>query len=233
MKIGIMQPYLFPYIGYFQLINAVDIFIIHDDVQYIQAGWINRNRILYTGREFLFTFGVKKDNYTKKINERYFSDNFLKEKKKFLGTLRIAYSKAPNYDVTFDLVEGILNEQEKNISIMTTKSLKIICSYLQIETQFSISSQLEKNNSLTSQDRVIELNKKSNSSHYINPIGGMELYSKEKFLAHGIQLSFLKPKDIVYQQFQNGFIPWLSIIDVLMFSSIEETKNMLNQYELI
>src|SRR5690242_636845 len=98
LKIAIMQPYLFPYIGYFQLINAVDKFVIHDDVQFIKGGWINRNQILVNNREFMFTFSIKKDSSSHNINKRYFSDKFEAEKNKFLRTLKANYGKCERYN---------------------------------------------------------------------------------------------------------------------------------------
>jgi hypothetical protein len=233
MKLAIMQPYLFPYFGYFQLINTVDKFIIYDDVQYIKGGWINRNRILLNTQAHLFTFSIKNDSTFLNINQRYFTNKLDKEKEKFFNIVDSAYSKAPFYSNTKKLLECILFTGELNISDMITQSLILICNYLDIGTQFYISSEIDKDNTLKGEERVIAINKCLDSKHYINSIGGETLYSKDVFKENGITLSFIKPKLVEYKQFKNQFVPWLSIIDVLMFNSVEKTREMLQEYELI
>ena len=233
MKLAIMQPYLFPYIGYFQLINTVDKFVIHDDVQYIKGGWINRNRFLINKRDFLFTFSIKKDSGFLNINQRFFTNNFDREKEKFLKLTETYYSKAPFYSNTKKILDSILATDEKNISRMITQSLISICDYLDINTEFYISSKLSKDNRLKGQERVININKCLHSNHYINSIGGQNLYSTKKFNSHGIQLSFIQSKLIEYKQFNHQFVPWLSIIDILMFNDKHQIKKMLDEYNLI
>lgn len=232
MKLAIMQPYLFPYFGYFQLISIVDKFIIYDDVQYIKGGWINRNRILLNTQAHLFTFSVKNDSAFLNINQRYFTNKFDKEKQKFLKIVYSAYSKAPFYLNIRKLLERILFTEELNISNMITQSLMLICNYLDIGTQFYISSEINKDNTLKGEERVISINKCLGSKHYINSVGGKTLYSKDVFKENGIKLSFIKPKLVEYKQFENQFVPWLSIIDVLMFNSVEKIREMLQEYEL-
>jgi hypothetical protein len=235
MKLAIMQPYLFPYFGYFQLINTVDKFIIYDDVQYIKGGWINRNRILLNTQAHLFTFSIKNDSTFLNINQRYFTNKLDKEKEKFFKIVDSAYSKAPFYSSTKKLLECILLTDELNVSVsdMITQSLILICNYLDISTQFYTSSEIDKDNTLKGEERVIAINKCLGSKHYINSIGGETLYSKDVFKENGITLSFIKPKLVEYKQFENQFVPWLSIIDVLMFNSVEKIREMLKEYELI
>ncbi|PGT81122.1 WbqC family protein [Bacillus sp. AFS040349] len=234
MKVGIMQPYLFPYIGYFQLINAVDKFVIYDDVQYIKGGWINRNKILVNQKAYMFTFSLKRDSSQLKIYERFFSDNFDKEKLKFFKTLKENYGNLDNYNVILPLLTEALdtNNQGNNISKIITNSIKVICDYLEINTQIINSVELDDNKSLCGEDRVIEINKKLNSSHYINSSGGKKLYSKEKFLSHGIMLNFLESNSIQYTQNNVNYLPCLSIIDTLMFNSKEQVKIFLDEYNL-
>lgn len=233
MKIGIMQPYLFPYIGYFQLINVVDKFVIHDDVQYIKGGWINRNRIQINDKDHLFTFSLKKDSSLKNINTRLFSDQFTKEKTYFLRLIQNNYKKAPYFFDTYDLLLKILDFKESNISSFITNSLKLICNYLKIKTPFYLSSELNKNNELKGQDRVINICQTLKAKIYINPIGGKILYSGEAFKKNNISLFFLQSKDIIYEHNKQLFIPNLSIIDVMMFNSKEEIKKIFVSYELI
>jgi WbqC-like protein family len=233
MKVGIMQPYLFPYIGYFQLIHAVDAFVIHDDVQYIKGGWINRNRIQINDKDYLFTFSLKKDSSLDNINLRFFSDQFQKEKLHFFKIIQNSYNKAPFYRDVYDLLQTIFSCQEDNISIFIANSLQLICNYLKILTPFYISSELKKDNNLRNQDRVINICRALNAKTYINPIGGIKLYTKEVFKKHAISLFFLRSKKFFYKTDKKVFIPDLSIIDIMMFNSKEKIVKMLDLYTLI
>ena len=229
MKIGIMQPYIFPYIGYFQLINAVDIFVIYDDVNFIKQGWINRNRILLNGNAFMFNIILKGSSSFKKINEIEVNVN----NHKLIKTIEHAYFIAPYFNKVYPVLTNILLDKENNLSKFLKNSLQEIINYLGLEVTIFISSEIEKNIMLKGEEKVIDICKHLKATNYINAIGGQELYSKEKFVENGLMLNFLKTKEIIYKQFSNEFIPWLSIIDIMMFNSPEAINNMLNQYELI
>ena len=239
MKIGIMQPYLFPYIGYFQLINAVDYFGIGDNVQYINKGWINRNRKLVKGKPYLFSFSVKKDSHEKIIKERFYSVNFGREKKKVLKCISHSYKKAPYYKQIFELLQKIVDTEETNVSTFNKNQLKMICDYLKIETKFIDSSNWEIDKSLlngSTQERAVKKLiklKKIGINHFINPIGGERMYDKKFFKQNGLDLSFLKTNKITYTQFDKEFVPNLSIIDVMMFNSSKMIKEMLDKYKMI
>lgn len=228
-----MQPYLFPYIGYFQLIKAVDSFVIYDDVQYIKGGWINRNRIQINNKDYLFTFNVKRDSLSLPINQRVFTSNFSEIKEKFLSLLFQAYHNAPRFSPVQSLVKNILSFPEYNVSSFITNSLQKVCSYMNITTPFIFSSQIKKNNLLKGQERVIDINLAMRSTHYINLMGGINLYTKERFDVNGIKLNFIKMKKIEYLQLGKKFIPNLSILDVLMFNDLESIKAMLLAYDLV
>ncbi len=233
MRVGIMQPYIFPYIGYFQTINTVDKYVIYDDIQFIKGGWINRNRLLINGKASMITLKIKKENFNLNINEKSLVDNFEYENNKFLKSIELAYSRAPYFGDMINVIRDILNYKEKNLSRFITNSIVKICNFLEINTEIIISSQLKKDKSLTGQEKVIHVNKILGSDTYINAIGGMELYSKAKFKEQEIDLFFIKIKEVKYKQFNGDFIPNLSIIDVLMFNSKEEVKRLLNEYELV
>lgn len=233
MKVGIMQPYIFPYIGYFQAINTVDKYVIYDDVQFIKRGWINRNRLLINGKANMITFKIIKHNFKLNINEIFLVDNFEYENNKILKSIELAYSRAPYFSNTIDVIRDILNYKDKNISKFIINSIVKICSFLDINTELIISSQLKKDTSLKAQEKGIHINKILGSDTCINAIGGMELYSKGEFKEQGIDLFFIKMKEVKYKQFNDEFIPNLSIIDVMMFNSIEEIKVMLEAYELL
>lgn len=230
MKMGIMQPYLFPYIGYWQLINAVDEFVVFDDVNYIKKGWINRNNILFNKQKKMITLPVEKSSQNKLINELYIVES---KKNEFLGLISNAYSKAPFFETVFPLLSEIIAYKENNLSLYITNSIKMICKYIDIQTSFSVSSEIEKDNKLKGEEKIIEICKKKDSTHYINLIGGQNLYKNENFIENNIELKFIKSFDVKYKQFNNEFEPNLSIIDIMMFNSSDEIKELLNKYELI
>jgi hypothetical protein len=229
MKVAIMQPYLFPYIGYWQLIKEVDKFIIFDDVNFINKGYINRNKILVKGKPYQFTLELEMASQNKLINEILIGNNL----DKILKTIKFNYKKAPHFKNVFSLLENIFSQQEKNLAKFIGYSLKKISVYLEIETSFIYSSDIKKNNNLKNQDKIIDICKKSNAKEYINLISGMELYKKQEFITKNIKLSFIHTQPIKYQQFNDEYIPSLSIIDVMMFNNIPELKRIIKQYKLI
>ncbi|KAB3526672.1 WbqC family protein [Alkaliphilus serpentinus] len=228
-----MQPYLFPYIGYFQLINAVDTFLIYDDVQFIKGGWINRNRLLINGTDRMFIFNIKKDSYKANINERYFIENIEYEKDKFIKSIYFSYKNAPYFTDSIGLIENIVSYKENNLSKFIINSIKAICNCLEINTEILVSSNLMIGENLKGEDRIIFINKNLKSNTYINAIGGKNIYSHQPFNREGINLHFIQCKNIEYKQFNNPFINNLSIIDVFMFNSKEQIKKYLCEYELI
>ena len=226
MKIAVMQPYFFPYIGYWQLINSVDIFIIYDDVNFIKRGYINRNNILINNVKHLFTLALIKSSQNKKINEILIGEN----NKKILRTIEQSYLKAPFFHDIFPIIEDIFSNKEKDLSKFLGNSLQIFSKYLDINTKFEYSSMIMNDKSLQAQDRLIEISKILNATDYINAIGGEQLYDKNAFSDAGINLSFIQTELINYKQFNNKFIPNLSIIDVMMFNRKEDIKEMLKNY---
>ena len=229
MNLAVMQPYLFPYIGYWQLIDAVDIFVIYDDVNFIKRGYINRNNILENKTYQLITLELIGASQNKRINEISIGNNT----NKLLKTLKQNYLKAPFYKDVFPLLEEILNNNQKELSRFLGFSLVTISKYLNLDTKFLYSSDIKNDKTFKAQDRLIEMSKILNATGYINLIGGIELYDKDVFFQNDIHLSFLKTHQVSYKQFNNEFIPNLSIIDVLMFNSKDNVKNMLNQFQLI
>jgi hypothetical protein len=232
MKLAIMQPYLFPYIGYFQLIKAVDKFIIFDDVNYIKKGWINRNKILINGKEYLFTIPLEKASQNKLIKEIELSVDNVWEGK-FLNTIFAAYKKAPMFMIVFPVLEEILSIGERNLSSFISNSISRICKYLEIDTLVIKSSFKYETSNLRGQEKILRICSLEKADTYINPIGGLELYQKEAFEKQNTKLLFLKSKTIKYQQFKEDFVPFLSIIDILMFNTKDEICGYLNEYELL
>ncbi len=233
MKIAIMQPYLFPYIAYFQLINAVDSFVIYDDVNFIKQGWINKNSILANGKSNSFVLPLENQSSFKKINETNISlTNFENWKGKFLKTLNQNYAKAPFYSTIQPIVDESLVYGNGLISTLNLNVLKKIANYLTIETKIIESSSNYNNIDLKGSNRVIDICKIEKASNYINLIGGISLYQKSEFSSNGIELNFIQSNEVIYKQFENNFVPNLSIIDVLMFNSPNNIKIMLNNFNL-
>ncbi len=232
MKLALMQPYIFPYIGYFQLLNAVDKFVIYDDVNYIKGGWINRNNILINKQANLFTISLQKPSPYKLINEIEIS-TIRKWKHKFLRTIEIAYKKAPFYEPVYALIASVINSDSTHITEMTRDSILAVAKYLGIDTEIVPSSTIYQNQHLSGKERVLDICKKEKASVYINPIGGTKLYQKDWFKEQQIDLYFIKTLPLEYQQFKGDFVPHLSIIDVLMFNSPAAVQDLLQQYELV
>lgn len=232
MKIAIMQPYFMPYIGYFQLINAVDKFVIYDNIQYSKRGWINRNRILVNGKAEFITLPLKKDSDYLDVVDRELALNFEDAKNKILRKVRASYQKAPYFDKAYELITDILSYKSSNLFDFVLNSIKKNCNYLGINTKIIISSDLEANHSLNGEERVIDICKNLKAKDYINPIGGVDLYTKSRFIEDNINLQFLETVNFEYNQNINYFLSHLSIIDLIMFNSREELKEILNKYIL-
>lgn len=234
MKIAIMQPYIFPYIGYFQMIQAVDLFILYDDVQYIKKGWINRNRILLNGKDYTFTIPCLNTSQNKLIKDIYV-DWSGKELRKLHATVEATYCKAPYFEEVNKLVQGVLHNQAlETIADLAAESIKQVCTYLDISTPIKRSSQCNyANTNLKKGDRLVDIVLKENGNEYINAIGGKDLYTKDFFARHGIQLKFIKSLPVTYSQPNTEFVPWLSMIDVLMYNDKEKIATFLKSYELL
>lgn len=232
MKIGIMQPYFFPYIGYWQLINAVDVFVIYDNIQFTKKGWIKKNRIMMNGKDMIISLPIKNDSDYLNINERFLPETFSKDRIKILNQIKAAYNRAPEFDSVFPILEHSMNCGKDNLFDFIYVTIDEIVKYLGINTKILISSSINMDHSLKNKERVISTCKTLGGDQYINPIGGMELYDKAYFSSHGIDLKFIKTDDIEYNQFEYSFISNLSIIDVLMFNSHDRMSELMNCYSL-
>lgn len=232
MRVAIMQPYIFPYIGYFQLIGATDAFVVYDNIKYTKKGWINRNRYLLNGEAATFSLPLRKDSDELDIRDRRLSADF--DRGKLIGQLREAYRKAPHFVATSALIEEVFAHPADNLFDYLHHGLSSTCRHLGIPTPLLVSSTIDADHSLRSQDRVIALARALGASEYVNPIGGVELYSREEFARHALSLRFHRARPMEYPQFGAGFVPWLSIVDVLMFNGAEGTREfLLGQYDLL
>lgn len=230
MKLGIMQPYFMPYIGYFQLMKAVDKYVVYNDVNYIKGGWVARNNILVQGKKQLFTIQLQGASPNKRFEDIQILDNF----KKLTKTLELNYSKAPYFSSTMGLMESIFSFPNKRLDFFIKHSFECVLSYLGINTELILSSDIAKDNSLKGKDKLLEICRLLEADTYYNAIGGKELYDKKEFADHGITLRFLKTSDTLhYMQFTDvDFVPNLSMIDVLMFNSVAEVNRLLDDYML-
>ncbi len=231
MKIAVMQPYFFPYIGYFQLINAVDIFVLYDDVNFIKNGWINRNKILNNDKSEYFTFPLINMSPFKKIYETSITTNTA-VRKKMLRKIFYSYGKSKYFFSVFPIIERAVMEYGNNISYINYKSILDILSYINIDTKIILSSSIQYKKEDTPQKTLVNIIKYFSCDTYYNPIGGIELYQKHFFEKNGIILKFLNSVSKPYKQFTNEFVSHLSIIDVMMFNSIHNIQKMLGYYEL-
>ena len=221
MKIGIMQPYVFPYLGYFQLYNAVDLFISLEDVNYIKKGWINRNKIMVNDKPSYITFPVKNASQNRLINQHYIDwrGNW---PEKMLKTIKHSYGRETYFDEVYPVIEDLFRRQgEDCIAAFAMVALTHLGDLLGIKTETQWSLRYAKDG-LKGQDRLIDICKQSGATTYVNAIGGMEMYDQESF--GDIDLRFIKRLDE-----ENN----LSIIDILMRRGWDETSKLLNQYELI
>ena len=253
MKIAIMQPYFFPYIGYFQLINSVEEFIIYDKVNFIKKGWVSRNNIIINKKPYLINVPLLKKSSYKKISDIQIQEDTA-WRKKLLQDIYVNYKKAKSFKEVYQILEKIINSPTSKLSEFNYLSIKIVCDYLGIKTKIltsdNIYDDLETKLSVSILDklkfpnlkltnwekktvRIVEICKLKKATVYVNPISGTSLYSKEEFLLNGIELKFINTNEIFYQQFGNGFISNMSIIDVLMFNSLEEVKELLNEHTFV
>jgi hypothetical protein len=228
MRVAIMQPYLLPYIGYFQLMSAVNQFVVYDNVKYTKQGWINRNRIVSNGQESFFTIPLKAERDSANIVERSVADSF--NPTKMLNKFRGAYQKAPFFDETFPLLEKILTHKSENLFDFLFHSLHTTAEYLLISHILVVSSVVPANHQLKGQDRVISICNALGATEYINPEGGVDLYSRAAFSKKGIELKFLKSRPLKYKQNCEPFLPQLSIVDVLMFNSRDAVTQLVQEH---
>ena len=234
MTLAIMQPYFLPYVGYMQLMSAVDAFILYDDVAFINRGWINRNRLLINGQEYMFTVPLRDASQNKRINEVHIADD-PKWRSKLLKTIEQGYRKAPHYETVMPLTERMVNCATDSIAELAYFSLNELNQYLGLTTRLIPSSAIYDNTDLKAQARIMDICKQERATRYINPIGGMELYDKPTFAEAGIKLNFMNNRAVTYPQLTKNvdFMPWLSILDVLMMNDVAAVKQQLGEYELV
>lgn len=230
--IAIMQPYFFPYIGYWQLIRAVDRFIIYDDVNYIKGGWINRNRLLINGKPVYITVPLHQSSPNKRI-----CDIALRPspdwRNKLAKSVEMTYRQAPCFAEVFPIIEELIRHESDNLAHYLAHQLQTLAAFMGINTEFVVTSRCYKNEQLSGQARILDICKREEAATYINPQGGQALYEADTFRSAGIDLRFIVMRPIPYKQHALEFVPSLSIIDALMEIGPIEIKHHLAGYDLV
>ena len=243
--LGIMQPYFFPYLGYFQLINESKKFILYDKVSFRKESWITRNRILEKGSGLTSMIQMPSKNKSsyKLISEMQI-DESKSWRKKILNQLFLSYKKSAHFDEVYPMLESCINNKNSMIQEYNSELIKKICTYLEIDTDIvcdnnyatDIERNLEmratKNQLHKKTQRVIDLCKFHDMQNYLNPINGTDLYSKEDFKRMGYTLNFIEMSVFNYEQFNHPFTSHLSIIDVLFHLGKSGTISILNQFKI-
>jgi hypothetical protein len=230
--IAVMQPYLFPYLGYFQLIAAADVFVLGDDLQYVRSGWVNRNRILHNDEARLITFPLKKDRFELQINQRQLCDHFSDEAERLIRLLTESYEQAPYFAQVMPLVERLIRFPQQNIALYAEHAIREMCAYLHIVTPIMRSSDLILGNPLDKQERIIRIAHTFEATTFITPEGGSVVYDRDHFARNRLLVRFFRMTPVEYRQFRQPFVANLSIIDVLMFNCVEQVQRMLAEYQL-
>jgi hypothetical protein len=235
VKAAIMQPYLFPYIGYFQLLRAVDRFVIYDDVTFIKQGWINRNRILINGAAAFITIPLKHRSSHRLICDTEIDDSLQNRcwNDKLLKSVSNAYRRAPQFAAVFPLVEEVLSAPPRLVGDVARASIEAVARFLDIPTPLVRVSIAHVKGVGTGERRVIDICRAEGAAEYINAIGGTELYDVRMFREKGLQLRFLRSRPLTYPQFRHPFVANLSIIDVLMFNAPDVVRGFLDEYDLV
>ena len=227
-----MQPYIFPYIGYFQLIHAVDTFVFYDDVNFIKGGWINRNRLLINGAERLVTFPCLGASQNKLINQVVIDSNS-RSYRKILNSIQFNYQKALYFSEVYAILNSVLKNENVTIANLAGQSIVSVLNYLNIKKNIKYSSEeFSDTRGLDKAERLIKISRALNAEVYVNSIGGRDLYRREDFAEFNIKLKFLEPCLKSYGQFSSPGITNLSIIDVLMFNSKDEVLDLMSNYIL-
>jgi hypothetical protein len=209
-----MQPYFFPYLGYFHLIDAVDCFVVLDDVDYAKNGWINRNRILINSEVSWFTVPVYSTG--KRLTEKRYALDA-----RFFDTARRKISFAYGNSALLGQILWLFDQweasQDTRVASVNTMLLQAVCELVGIRKPvFMASSEMSLHRELTGQQRVYEICKQVGASKYVNLPGGATLYSSEEFQLQGLGLRFVESQFLPYPQRSTAFVPGLSVLDLLL-----------------
>lgn len=232
MKLAIMQPYFFPYIGYFQLMAAVDRWVTHDDVNFMRQSWINRNQILVSCKAFMFSLPLEHSSSFRAIHETCLASDGGRSRQKLFKTIEQSYRKAPHFHQVYDLIKGVFARSVENMGQLAYDSVCAVARYLDLSVEIVPTSRHYENGHLKGEERVLDICRREAATEYFNLPGGKALYNRKTFAEAGVTLNFIQPVQLPYRQYDCAFVPWLSIIDVMMFNGPDTVRSMLNQYEV-
>ena len=233
-KLAVMPPYFFPYIGYFQLLHAVDLWIMYDNIEFTKGKYHNRNFLVFNGKREVFTVNLKKTSDFAMIGDREISLEYRQKTcNKILSRIQQNYRKAPYFNEVFPWVKDVFEFPDNNLFNFADHSVKKVAEYLGIKTEIITSSSIDIDHSLRNKYRLFEFCKHFNIQYYLNPEGGVSLYNKEEFAQKGIDLHFHYAHQPEYHQIHSEkFEPYLSIIDIMMHCSVSEIQEILNDYHI-
>jgi hypothetical protein len=233
-RIAIMQPYFFPYQGYFNLLSAVDAFVLLDDVQFVRRSWINRNRLIdQSGVEWTFTIPVSKASQEARISEMLISEVF--DSKSLCRRIESNYRSKPNFDDGYDLLIKAISQGDFNPSLLSflKHSLVLLMDYLKIDTKILLSSEIDPDSKFKSSERIIHICKQLNATEYLNLPGGVNLYDHSEFRNSNLKLSFIQPSLRIYDQ-ASEFIPGLSILDMIFsIPRVDAINRIRNDFQIL
>jgi hypothetical protein len=235
MKLAIMQPYFFPYLGYFSLIEYADRFILFDPVQFIRHGWIERNRILKPGEGWQY-INVPLEKYSRStLIKEIRIKNTTDWQTRILRQIEHYKKRAPFYNDVKELMQYSFAAPATSIVHLNHRCLGAVADYIGIPYHADIFSEmnLEIGDVTHSGEWALRISQAMGASEYINPPGGREIFKPEQFKSAGIKLKFLASNLPEYSQRRPVFENGLSIIDVMMFNSPEDTLALVKEYEFL
>lgn len=228
-RVAVLQPYLFPYLGTFQLARQVDRFVCFDDVAFIKKGYIHRNAVLLDGAAHAFTAPVKNASQNRTIAEH----DYVGEWQPLLALLQRAYAKAPQFEPVFDFVQRVLLHADENVARKNARSMAAVFAYLGLPFEHGFSSAHALPAELRASARVRAVCRAEGATTYINPTGGRALYDAADFERDGMALRFCAMRPVQYPQPSPAFVPFLSMLDVLMHCPREQVIALLDDCDLV
>jgi hypothetical protein len=231
MKLAVMQPYFFPYVGYFDLISRVDQWVVFDTAQYRRHGWVNRNRILrpVQGWQYITAPLLKHPRETRICDIQVVSGQDWRAR--IERQLEHYRGHAPYFDAAWGLVRDCLSVPGASLSRMNVEALRRICALLEIRFSFTILSEMDLPLGPVEEpgDWALRIAEALGAQEYVNPPGGQDLFDPEKFAARGIRLTIQEPVAFRYQVPGYCFEPGLSIVDALMWNSRDRLRDFLHR----
>lgn len=231
-----MQPYFFPYPGYFSLIKATNKWIVFDTPQYANYSWMNRNRIINCNDDnwMYFIVPLKKRPLRTSINSIVIQ-NEVNWKEKIISQLGYYKKHAPYYNHVVEFLRETLTSEFVKLSDLNIHTLKATCKYIGIDFNYEIYSEmnLQIEDIHAPDEWGLNICKAMGVSKFINPERGQNFIDRQKYLNEKVDIKFLEYRYPDYDQKMEEFIPGLSIIDAMMFNSPKELKVILEDYKLV